>query len=63
MSMFHGNKVPEVNAVDAESGQTGHILLDVRNSDEWEAGHAPSAQWVPSIFRMRKLSLASLALT
>ena len=47
MSMFHGHKVPEVNAVDAESGQTGHILLDVRNADEWEAGHAPSAQWVP----------------
>ena len=47
MSMFHGNKVPEVSAVDAESGQAGHILLDVRNADEWEAGHAPSAQWVP----------------
>ncbi len=47
MSMFHGNKVPEVNAVDAESGQAGHILLDVRNADEWDAGHAPNAQWVP----------------
>jgi rhodanese-related sulfurtransferase len=47
MSMFHGNKVPEVSAVDAESGQAGHILLDVRNADEWDAGHAPSAQWVP----------------
>jgi len=47
MSMFHGNRVPEVTAVDAESGQAGHILLDVRNADEWEAGHAPSAQWTP----------------
>ena len=47
MSMFQGNKVPEVSAVDAESGQAGHILLDVRNADEWEAGHAPGAQWVP----------------
>jgi rhodanese-related sulfurtransferase len=47
VSMFHGHKVPEVSAVDAESGQTSHVLLDVRNADEWEAGHAPSAQWVP----------------
>ena len=47
MSMFHGNKVPEVSAVDAESGSDQHILLDVRNADEWEAGHAPGAQWVP----------------
>ena len=47
MSMFHGNRVPEVTAVDAESGQAGHILLDVRNADEWEAGHAPNAQWTP----------------
>jgi len=47
MSMFHGKRVPEVNAVDAESGQAGHVLLDVRNADEWEAGHAPGARWVP----------------
>jgi rhodanese-related sulfurtransferase len=47
MSMFHGNRVPEVSAVDAESGATSHVLLDVRNADEWEAGHAPSAQWTP----------------
>src|SRR5262249_3041197 len=47
MGMFHGQGVPEVPAVDAESGQAGHILLDVRNADEWEAGHAPTAQWVP----------------
>ena len=47
MSMFHGNRIPEVSAVDAESGAAQHVLLDVRNADEWEAGHAPSAQWVP----------------
>ena len=47
MSMFQGSRVPEVSAVDAESGQAGHVLLDVRNADEWEAGHAASAQWVP----------------
>jgi rhodanese-related sulfurtransferase len=45
--MFRGSKVPEVSAVDAENGQDQHILLDVRNADEWEAGHAPGAQWVP----------------
>src|SRR4051812_30754919 len=45
--MFHGNRIPEVSAVDAESGSAQHILLDVRNADEWEAGHAPTAQWIP----------------
>jgi len=47
MSMFRGSKVPEVSAVDAENGSAPQILLDVRNADEWEAGHAPNAQWVP----------------
>ena len=47
MSTFHSNRIPEVSAVDAESGKEQHVLLDVRNADEWEAGHAPSAQWVP----------------
>jgi rhodanese-related sulfurtransferase len=45
--MFKGNSVPEVSAVDAESGSDPQILLDVRNADEWEAGHAPNAQWIP----------------
>ena len=47
MSMFHGNKVPEVSAVDAETGSAPQILLDVRTAYEWEAGHAPNAQWIP----------------
>lgn len=47
MSVFHGRRVPEVTAVDAEQGQAGSVLLDVRNADEWEAGHAPGAQWIP----------------
>ena len=47
MNMFRGKKVPEVSAVDAESGSDPQILLDVRNADEWEAGHAPNAQWIP----------------
>ena len=47
MSMFHGHKIPEVSAVDAETSSVENVLLDVRNADEWEAGHAPSATWVP----------------
>ena len=47
MSMFHGHKIPEVKAVDAENGSVENVLLDVREADEWEAGHAPRAQWVP----------------
>ena len=48
MNMFRGQQVPEVSAIDAESGRVGTtVLLDVRNADEWEAGHAPSAQWIP----------------
>jgi len=47
MSMFHSKKIPEVSSVDAESGASQHILLDVREADEWEAGHAPGAQWIP----------------
>src|ERR1700722_8367877 len=47
MSMFRGNKVPEVSAIDADSGSTVNVLLDVREPDEWEAGHAARAQWIP----------------
>jgi len=47
VSMFQGNRIPEVSAVDAESGAASHVLLDVRNADEWEAGHAAGAQWTP----------------
>src|SRR5215213_7053881 len=47
MSMFHGHKIPEVSAVDAESSSVENVLLDVRRADEWEAGHAAGAQWIP----------------
>ena len=47
MSMFKGNSIKEVSVVDAESGSAPQVLLDVRNADEWEAGHAPNAQWIP----------------
>ena len=47
MSMFHGHKIPTVSAVDAETSSVENVLLDVRNADEWEAGHAARAQWIP----------------
>ena len=47
MTIFNPNQVPEVDAVDAQSGAGDHILLDVRELDEWEAGHAPGARWIP----------------
>jgi rhodanese-related sulfurtransferase len=47
MSMFHGHKIPTVSAVDAESSSVENVLLDVRTADEWEAGHAARAQWIP----------------
>jgi rhodanese-related sulfurtransferase len=47
VSMFHGHKIPEVTAVDAEGANVENVLLDVRNADEWEAGHAARAQWIP----------------
>jgi rhodanese-related sulfurtransferase len=47
MSMFHGHKIPEVTAVDAENGSAENVLLDVREADEWEAGHAARAKWIP----------------
>jgi rhodanese-related sulfurtransferase len=40
--------VPVVNAEEAhELVEAGALLLDVREADEWEAGHAPAATWIP----------------
>ena len=51
MSMWpkvDGTRSRRVDAVDAEqTGRGDTSLLDVRNADEWEAGHAPGAQWIP----------------
>ena len=33
--------------MDATSGSEHNVLLDVREADEWEAGHAPGAKWIP----------------
>jgi rhodanese-related sulfurtransferase len=42
---------PDVVDVSAEDGHelvaSGSFLLDVREADEWDAGHAPEATWIP----------------
>ncbi|MEO6121284.1 MAG: rhodanese-like domain-containing protein [Acidimicrobiales bacterium] len=40
--MAPGN-VPEVTPADAHQREPEAVLLDVREPDEWEAGHAPGA--------------------
>ena len=47
MSMWQGQRIQEVDAEEAAAGREQSVLLDVREADEWEAGHAPGAQWVP----------------
>ena len=41
----------QVEDVSAEDGhqmvEDGGFLLDVREADEWDAGHAPEAIWIP----------------
>jgi rhodanese-related sulfurtransferase len=40
--------VPEVSAEEGhEMVEDGALLLDVREADEWDAGHAPEASWIP----------------
>jgi rhodanese-related sulfurtransferase len=40
--------VPEVSAEEGHREvEAGALLLDVREADEWEAGHAPDAVWIP----------------
>jgi rhodanese-related sulfurtransferase len=42
---------PEVPAVDPAEARrrldAGAVLLDVREPDEWDTGHAPEATWIP----------------
>lgn len=40
--------LPEINADEAiELVAGGAVLIDVREQDEWDAGHAPTAQLLP----------------
>jgi rhodanese-related sulfurtransferase len=43
-----GVEVPEVEVDDAARlVETGAVLLDVREPDEWHAGHVVDARWIP----------------
>jgi len=45
---MNAETVPVVSAEEAhELVEEGALLLDVREADEWEAGHAPEASWIP----------------
>lgn len=40
--------IPEVEPLKAINRiEAGAFLLDVREADEWEMGHAPEAFWIP----------------
>ena len=48
MMSFGPEHAPQVSALDALSLLTGEaVLIDVREMDEWQAGHAPMATHVP----------------
>jgi rhodanese-related sulfurtransferase len=47
MTIFNPNQVPGVEAVDVQAEPGGRFVLDVREADEWEAGHIPDASWIP----------------
>lgn len=41
-------EMPEINADEAiDLVADGALLIDVREQDEWDAGHAPTAQLLP----------------
>ena len=39
--------IPDTTPADAARRSDGAVLLDVREQDEWDAGHAPGARHVP----------------
>ena len=46
--MFGQTKIEDVSPQEAKTMQEGGaVLLDVREDDEWEAGHAPDATHLP----------------
>jgi len=45
---MNAETVPDVSAEEGHDlVEAGAVLLDVREADEWEAGHAPQATWIP----------------
>lgn len=55
--MFKWQSIPDVDPAEAVERQAaGAVLLDVREHDEWEAGHAPEAMHVPLGSLNRELS-------
>jgi rhodanese-related sulfurtransferase len=43
-----GERVEDVSVEDGHQMiDAGGVLLDVREADEWDAGHAPQAIWIP----------------
>lgn len=59
MGLFDRFKVPSVSGTDArELVRTGAQLIDVRETGEWNAGHAPQAVHIPTsqvISRLNRL--------
>jgi rhodanese-related sulfurtransferase len=47
VSMWQGQRIQEVDAEEAAAGREHNVLLDVREADEWAAGHAPAAVHLP----------------
>jgi rhodanese-related sulfurtransferase len=48
MTTPSASQVPEIDVDDAQQRTAaGALLLDVRNPDEWDAGHAPDSMWIP----------------
>jgi rhodanese-related sulfurtransferase len=45
--MFRRTIAPETTPAAAHGRHADHVLLDVREDDEWAAGHAPGATHVP----------------
>jgi rhodanese-related sulfurtransferase len=48
VATMNAEAVPDVSAEEGRRlSEEGAFLLDVRESDEWDAGHAPTATWIP----------------
>ncbi|HMF83461.1 MAG TPA: rhodanese-like domain-containing protein [Acidimicrobiia bacterium] len=42
------SEIDQLDAVESKRRvEAGALLLDVRNPDEWQAGHAEGAAWIP----------------